>query len=86
MKILANKNNLYALCQNGQEFQLKCFLMNARNEIVQTGYIDNIEQSNPSFIDDFEKANSVNANILISSDQKFIKIYHDDNDTTKIAI
>ena len=39
------------------------------------GRLDNVELHNPSFIEDFKASPILNANILIASDQKFVKIY-----------
>ena len=39
--------------------------------------------SNPSFIDEFEQSYNINGNVLICNEQKFVKIYH--NDDSNIA-
>ena len=68
LKTLANKNNLYILVKNGESFCLKCFQLEVNLELTPTGLIDNIEASNPSFIDEFEQSYSINGNVLICNE------------------
>ena len=39
VKILADKNNLYILSQNGTEYCLKCFILEPNLELTPTGVI-----------------------------------------------
>lgn len=75
VKILANKNRFYVLSSSGQEYFFKCYNLNQALELDQMGRLDNVELHNPSFIEDFKASPILNANILIASDQKFVKIY-----------
>ena len=59
IKILADKNNLYVLSQSGPQFVLKCFNLEANQELTQTGTISSVERINPSFIDEFVKSELV---------------------------
>ena len=67
VKIQANKDNLYILSQNGSEYSLKCFILESNLELTPTGLLERIEKSNPTFIEEFERSNCINANILISN-------------------
>ena len=73
-KILAHNNRLYVLSQNGNDYIFRCFRLNGC-DLDPTGSIDNIRETNPTFIEEFERSNIVNENILISNDQKIVKIY-----------
>ena len=42
VKIMANKDNLFVLCQNGNEFKLNCFLLNQGLDLIPTGVIKDI--------------------------------------------
>ena len=53
VKILADKNNLYILSRIGTEYCLKCFILEPSLELTRTGHIENIEKSNPTFIEEF---------------------------------
>ena len=56
VKILADKNKLYVLAQNGLEYFLKCFDLKPNFEVAATGVLSNLEESNPTFIDEFKKS------------------------------
>ena len=42
VKILANKDNFFVLCQNGNEFKLNCFLLDQGLDLTPTGVIKDI--------------------------------------------
>ena len=48
-KILAHNNKLYVLSQNGNDYIFRCFRFNGC-DLVPTGSIDNIRETNPTFI------------------------------------
>ena len=47
---------------------------------MKTGVIKDIEVSHPEFIHEFKTSNSINANILVCSQDKFVKIYHNEDE------
>ena len=67
------------LSQSGNEYFFKSFLLKSNLELTQTGTISNLEESNPTFIDEFMRSNMINGNILIAGDHKFAKIYDDED-------
>ena len=86
IKVLCCKNNLYILTSNGNVSRLKCFILEPNLELRATGIIENLETTNPAFIDEFVSNTMINTNVLISNESKFAKIYHneDKNITTSL--
>ena len=80
VKFLSNKNNLFVLCQNGTAFKLNCFKLNDGLDLVPTGSIHKLKVKNPEFVDEFLQSTMINANILICSQVKLVKIYHEEGE------
>ena len=59
-KMLANKNNIFVLSSNGSESLLRCFKLSQSNELVPTGTINNVAETYPNFIEEFEQNNTIN--------------------------
>ena len=68
VKILADNNKMYVLSRSGPEHFLKCFCLKPNFEVAQTGALSNLEQSNPTFIDEFKKSFTINGDIILASD------------------
>ena len=86
VKVLCCKNNLYILSSNGNESSLKCFILEPNLELTPTGIIENLETTNPAFIDEFVQNTCINTNVLISSESKFAKIYHNEDKTITTSL
>ena len=69
------------LAKSGNEYFFKSFILKSNSELIHTGVISNIEvsESNPTFIDDLMRSDMINGNVLIAGEQKFTKIYDDEN-------
>lgn len=80
VKILADKDNFFVLCQNGNEFKLNCFILDQGLDLIPTGVIKDIHIKHPAFADEFLSSSMINANILICSQEKFVKIYHNEDE------
>ena len=76
-KILADKNNLYILSESGKEQFFKTFILKPNLELIPTGTILNLEVQNAGFFQDFKRSNMINGDILVMSDQKLVRVYHD---------
>ena len=68
VKILTDKNKMYVLARSGPEYFLKCFSLKPNHEVAATGVLNNLEESNPTFIDEFKKSFTINGNIILASD------------------
>lgn len=86
VKMLADSGKLYILCASGPEHFFKVFHLKASNELAACGVISNIEATNSEFIQEFKNSQSINGNVLIVNDQKFYKIYDDENATIDPSI
>lgn len=75
VKILADKNNLFVLSKLGVNYIFRYFILDDNMELKSNGTIENIEENHKSFIQEFDRSMIINHNILISNDQKLVKIY-----------
>ena len=82
VKILASYNNLYVLSNSGTEYFFRCFSLKQNLELVAKGLMSNVEVSDPTFIHEFLGATTINENILVANEHKFVKIYDDENAST----
>lgn len=74
-KVICDKNRLFILIQRGNDYCLKCFTLLPNNELESNGEIKNLDAEKTGFVEDFICQNFLNGNIMITSENKFIKIY-----------
>ena len=70
---------MYVLSNSGNEYFLRCFSLKPNLDLVSKGLISNVELSNPTFIQEFLGSSTINENILVANELKFVKIYDDEN-------